>query len=35
MNCELEQRTPAFGLISGSPGTFTNDNALRQFGQTG
>lgn len=34
MNCELEQRTPAFGLISGVAGTFSKDYALKLFAQT-
>ena len=34
MNCELEQRTPAFGLISGVAGTFSKDYTLKLFAQT-
>ena len=34
MNCELEQRTPTFGLISDVANMFSNDYALKLFAQT-
>ena len=34
MHCELEQRSPAFGLIDGVAGTFSTDYALKLFAQT-